>query len=107
MLEEFKRIAKNSNISDASENLLVDSNQKYIEIYKQFKNLNAKDALIREKYQGDAKFVRIHKRTSELLLKKVDTKNLIEILNFIKNNIDKVLSKNMKIINNYNFFYKR
>lgn len=104
LLEEFKRIAKNSNISDASENLLVDSNQKYIEVYKQFKNLNAKDALIREKYQGDAKFVRIHKRTSELLLKKVDTKNLIEILNFIKNNIDKVLSKNMKIINNYNFF---
>ena len=25
-------------------------------------------------------------------------------MNFIKNNIDKVLSKNMKIINNYNFF---
>ena len=70
MLEGLKG-AKNSNISDASENLLVDSNQKYIEIYKQFKNLNAKDALIKKKYQGDAKFVRIHKRTSELLLKKL------------------------------------
>ena len=104
LIQEFRRIAKKSNMTESSENSLKEFNTELISLYKNIKDVNSKNSRLQYKYEGDSKFVRIHKRILDGLMKDINQIDLVETLNDIKVNIDEELFNNMKIIYNNDYF---
>jgi len=104
LIEEFRRIVKNTNMNEISEENVIQLKENYKTIYDEMRKINSEDQRIRTKYNGDAKYLRIHKRINEELLSEINPKDLVGILNNIKEGLDDNLSNNSKVILNDKFF---
>lgn len=63
--EALERLFKQKKLSEVTQEEMTQNIGILTEIYAKIRELNRKNNLIRDKYQGDAKFVRIHKRLFE------------------------------------------
>ena len=76
------------------------------EIYAKIRELNRKNNLLRDKYNGDSKFVRVHKRLLERGGLTQTERNLHSALISVKSDVDEKVWQNTQMLDNEEFFNK-
>lgn len=76
-----------------------------IEKYRDLiKSINERNSRLANKYSGDEKFMRIHKRIEESETPFATGPRLVNFLNYVKTNIDDRISSNEKLLDNPAYF---
>jgi len=106
LYEELRRLFEKKNLDEISQEEMNKNIYSLEKIYEAIKDLNRKNSLLKEKYEKDEKFTRIHKRIMEA--KDVDARELtiFETLNDIKKQADQKVLDNSKMIKNEEYFIK-
>lgn len=106
LYEELRRLFEKKNLDEISQEEMNKNIHSLEKIYEAIKDLNRKNSLLKEKYEKDEKFARIHKRIMEA--KDVDARELtiFETLNDIKKLADQKVLDNSKMIKNEEYFIK-
>jgi type I restriction enzyme R subunit len=103
LYEELKRILKKRNISESdSADISIDI-ASLDEVLKQAIDLNNRNQNLAHKYQGDAKYARIHK----ILKAKnegLSDQLIFELLDSLRNILNETVASNEEIINNSEYF---
>lgn len=104
--EELERLFKKKNLSEISQDEMNDNIETINKIYAKIKDLNRKNSLLRDKYQNDKKYARIHKRILENKELSFKESMIFEALMGIKERADDQVLNNIKILNNEEYFNK-
>ncbi|MDK9694510.1 MAG: hypothetical protein OEL19_09750, partial [Sulfurimonas sp.] len=100
----MQRLFKNKNLNEVSQDEMNANIGILEKIYEKIKELNRQNELLKQKYQNDEKYARIHKRlmqNSELSKSKIQ---VFEALSDVKKETDeKVLNRN-SILENEDYF---
>ncbi|SEJ35635.1 type I restriction enzyme, R subunit [Myroides marinus] len=104
--EELERIFKKKNLSETTQEDMVEHMHLLRGIYDKAKELNRKNALIKAKYENDDKYARIHKRLTEKKTLNAKELQLHNALMQVKWQVDEKLEHQEDIINNEAFFKK-
>ncbi|WP_053977215.1 type I restriction endonuclease subunit R [Mangrovimonas xylaniphaga] len=101
--EELERLFKKKNLNEVTKEEM-EANIKALEkIYKEAKELDRKDKLLKAKYDNDEKYARLHKRLSEKDPLTDSEMQLFEALSGLKKAIDQELLQNTKLLDNENY----
>jgi type I restriction enzyme R subunit len=103
LIEELRRILNKGNIS---ENSLIDIDADIVELgllFEKVKVLNNQNLLIASKYDGDAKYARIHKSIA-FLTKELNDHQIFTLLNDMRTTMNKVLNSNNNVMGNRGYF---
>ncbi len=73
-------------------------------IHKRVKELNRQNKQLRQKYHGDAKYTRIHKRLIEKGNISDNERRIFEALTGIKQQADNQVMQNTQLLDNENYF---
>lgn len=102
--EELQRLFKNKNLNEVSQDEMNANIGTLEKIHEKIKELNRQNEVLKQKYQNDEKYARIHKRlmqNGELSKSKIQ---IFEALNDVKKETDeKVLNRN-SILENEDYF---
>lgn len=101
--EELERLFKKKNLSEITQEEMQENISKLKEIYDRTKELERKNALLRAKYENDAKYVRIHKRLMEIGEPTKDEIKLFQALSDFKATTDNSIMQNARILTNEAF----
>ena len=101
--EELERLFKKKNLSEITQEEMQENISKLKEIYDRTKELERKNALLRAKYENDAKYVRIHKRLMEIGEPTKDEIKLFQALSDFKATTDNSIMQNARILANEAF----
>ena len=104
--EELERLFKSKKLNEITQEDMNKNMGSLKKIYDRIRELNRKNNLLRDKYRGDSKFVRVHKRINEN--KEIDG-NLIKIHNSlmgVKQEVDERLINNSHLLENEGIFNK-
>lgn len=106
LYEELRRLFEKKNLDEISQEEMNKNIHSLEKIYEAIKDLNRKNSLLKEKYEKDEKFARIHKRIMDA--KDVDARELtiFETLNDIKKQADQKVLDNSKMVKNEEYFIK-
>lgn len=102
--EELERIFKKKNLAEVSQVEMRENMALLDSIYVKVKELNRKNELIRNKYQGDAKFARIHKRLMAKPEMSREQAKIHEALTGVKADADEKVLNLSQILENVSFF---
>ena len=102
--EELERLFRQQKLTEVSQNKMKLNIASLKEIYQKIKELNRQDNLLKAKYQGDAKYTRIHKRLLDSKKISQSERRIFEVLQEIKADADNNLLENSQIINNESYF---
>ena len=102
--EELERIFKKKNLGEVSQVEMRENMALLDRIYVKVKELNRKNELIRNKYQGDAKFARIHKRLMAKPEMSREQAKIHEALTGVKADADEKVLNLSQILENVSFF---
>ena len=102
--EELERLFKNKNLSEVSQNEMKKNISKLEKIFEKIAELNRKNNLLKDKYQGDTKYARTHKRLVERGDISQRESQIFEALQGVKEQADGVVLQNTKILNNESYF---
>ena len=102
--EELERIFKKKNLGEVSQVEMRENMALLDRIYVKVKELNRKNELIRNKYQGDAKFARIHKRLMAKSEMSREQAKIHEALTGVKADADEKVLNLSQILENVSFF---
>lgn len=105
LYEELKRIFSKKNIEELTSKEMKNNIVTLEKLRERIKQRNSKDEMLILKYENDIKFMRIHKRIKEAKIENITDIVLNQILLEIKHNIDEILVKNYKLMDNEAFFY--
>lgn len=104
LYEELRRLFDNKNLGEVTREEMEKNMNSLKQIHEKIKELNRKNDLLKEKYEGDTKYVRIQKRLIKsgkpTKLKTV----LIAVLKQIKEETDLALENREDSINNEHYF---
>ncbi len=101
--EELERIFKKGNLDEITQEEMKVNISFLRKIYDTAKELNRKNALLKQKYENDEKYARIHKRIREDKLTKKEYE-IHEVLTDIKKQTDTIIENNQNILKNETFF---
>jgi len=103
LYDELKRLFEKKNLDEITQEEMQENIEDLNKIYEAITDLNRRNNLLKEKYKGDEKFVRIHKRYRE---RDPNTRERIifETFSEIKENTDKTVLNNSKVIENEGYF---
>ena len=101
--EELERLFKKKNLSEITQKEMQENIAKLKGIYDRAKELERKNALLRAKYENDAKYVRIHKRLMEIGEPTKDEIKLFQVLSDFKATTDSSIMQNARILTNEAF----
>ncbi len=101
--EELKRILEKKNIEELDSKEMQEQIKDLTRIYEKTYAQNQKDLAITNQYDGDTKFMRVHKRIKEGN-SSINQTQLKEFLLNIKYNIDNALLDNEALIDNAAYF---
>lgn len=73
-------------------------------IHDRIKELNRQNALLRDKYRGDVKYARTHKRLRERGCLSEPERKIFDALLGVKQDADEKVLNNSQILNNENYF---
>ena len=104
LYEELKRIFSKKNIEELTSEEMQENMIILEELRERIKQRNSKDEMLIIKYENDIKFMRIHKRIKEANIENVSEIVLNQMLLEIKHEIDLMLIKNHKLMDNEAFF---
>ncbi len=103
---ELERIFKKKNLSEVTQEDMVENMHLLQKIYDQAKELNRKNALLKAKYDNDDKYARIHKRLSEKGTLNTKESQLHRALMQVKSQVDEIISNQEEMVKNEAYFKK-
>lgn len=102
--EELERLFKKKKLSEVSQDEMTANIGALSAIHDKVKELNRQNNQLRDKYQGDAKYTRIHKRLHERGAFSQIERRLFEALNGVKQQADEQVLQNTQLLNNESYF---
>jgi len=102
--EELERIFKKKNLSETTQEDMIENLPVLRKIYDEAKELNRKNALVKAKYANDEKYVRIHKRLTEKGNLNVKEMQLHRALMQVKSEVDDKLESQEDFLSNEALF---
>ena len=109
--EELERIFKKRKLSEVSQEQMNANIDELTKIHNRIKELNRKNTNLSQKYGGDTKYARIHKRLREQEQQSPDKKlseyKLHEILAQIKDDADEKVLNSNQIVEHGDYFEKQ
>ena len=104
LLDEIEKLFKNNDFLELTAQELEVETLK-IEAYRQrIKDINERNLRLTQKYGGDDKFMRIHKRIEEAPAPVTNGERLIQLLKDVKTSVDDTISTNESLLDNVAFF---
>ncbi len=104
--DELERLFKQKKLSEVTQEEMKQNIGCLNEIYAKIRELNRKNNLLRDKYKGDSKFVRVHKRLLERGGLTQTERNLHSALFSVKSDVDEKVWQNSQMLDNEEFFNK-
>ena len=105
---ELERLFKKKNLSEVTRDEMVANIDALNKIHDRVKELNRQNNQLRQKYLGDAKYTRIHKRLQERQQSTGDTseneRKIFEALTGVKEDADEQVLNNSQILDNEHYF---
>lgn len=102
--EELERLFKKKNLSAITQEEMKANTEILNKIYGRIKILNRENNLLRQKYSGDVKYARIHKRLTEKNEMSANERKIFEALNGVKHDTDEQVLQNLQLLNNEGYF---
>ena len=104
LYEELKRLFNKKNLDEITQDEMRKNIGSLTQIYQKVKELNRQNNLLKDKYDNDPKYARIHKRLVEKgKLSKTESR-IFEALQSVKQNADLQVLQNTKLLNNESYF---
>ena len=103
---ELERLFKEKKLNEVSQDEMISNIDSLRKIYDRVKELNRINKLLRDKYNNDEKYARIHKRLMERgnILK--SEYRLFETLCGIKTKADETVLNNIRLLKNEDYFHQ-
>lgn len=109
--EELERLFKKKNLSEVTQEEMVANIDALNKIHNRVKELNRQNNQLRQKYLGDAKYTRIHKRLQERQNQQSDIseseRKIFAALTGIKQDADEQVLNNSQILDNEGYFERQ
>jgi len=105
--EELERLFKKKNLSEVTQDEMVANIDALKKIHERVKDLNRENNQLRQKYHGDAKYTRIHKRLQECGGISESERKVFEALAGIKQDADEQVLNNSQILDNESYFERQ
>lgn len=109
--EELERLFKKKNLSEVTQDEMVANIDALNKIHERVKELNRQNNLLRQKYHGDTKYTRIHKRLQERQSSNNDIseseRKIFEALTGVKQDADEQVLNNSQILDNESYFERQ
>ncbi|QVI80724.1 type I restriction endonuclease subunit R [Pseudomonas syringae] len=102
--EELERLFKKKKLNEVTQDEMTANIGALNAIHNQVKELNRQNNQLRAKYQGDAKYTRIHKRLHERGGLTQTERRLFEALSGVKQQADEQVLQNTQLVNNESYF---
>jgi len=102
--EELERLFKKKNLSEVTQDEMTANIDTLNKIHERIKELNRQNNQLRQKYQGDAKYTRIHKRLIERGGISDSERKIFQALIGIKQDADAQVLQNTRILDNESYF---
>ena len=102
--EELERLFKKKKLNEVTQEQMTANIGALNAIHDQVKELNRQNNQLRAKYQGDAKYTRIHKRLDERGGLTQTERRLFEALSGVKQQADEQVLQNTQLVNNESYF---
>ena len=102
--EELERLFKKKNLSAITQIEMKANTEILNKIYGRVKILNRENNLLRQKYSGDVKYARIHKRLTEKNEMSANERKIFEALNGVKHDTDEQVLQNLQLLKNEGYF---
>lgn len=105
--EELERLFKKKNLSEVTQDEMVANIDALKKIHERVKELNRQNNQLRQKYLGDAKYTRIHKRLLERGNISESERKIFEALSGVKQDADEQVLNNSQILDNESYFERQ
>ena len=109
--EELERLFKKKNLSEVTHDEMVANIDALNKIHDRVKELNRQNNQLRQKYLGDAKYTRIHKRLQERQKNQSDIseseRKIFEALAGVKQDADEQVLNNSQVLDNESYFERQ
>ena len=105
--EELVRLFKKKNLSEVTQDEMVANIDALNKIHDRVKELNRQNNQLRQKYLGDAKYTRIHKRLQERGDILENERKIFEALTGVKQDADEQVLNNSQILDNESYFERQ
>ena len=109
--EELERLFKKKNLSEVTQDEMVANIDALNKIHDRVKELNRQNNQLRQKYLGDAKFTRIHKRLQERQQSQSDIseseRKIFAALAGVKQDADEQVLNNSQVLDNESYFERQ
>lgn len=109
--EELERLFKKKNLSEVTQDEMVANIDTLNKIHDRVKELNRQNNQLRQKYLGDAKYTRIHKRLQERQQRQSDIneseRKIFEALAGVKQDADEQVLNNSQVLDNEGYFERQ
>ncbi|MFS1562365.1 MAG: UvrB domain 3-containing protein [Candidatus Arsenophonus phytopathogenicus] len=102
--EELERLFKKKKLSEVTQNEMIANIGILNKIHDRIKELNRQNNLLRDKYLGDVKYARTHKRLREHGRFSESERKIYEALLSVKLDADNKVLNNSNILNNEGYF---
>lgn len=102
--EELERLFKNRNLKEVSQEEMKHNMLTLNKIQDKVREINRKNRLLQTKYEGDIKFVRVHKRLVENSTISESERRIFEALRLVKQHADDSVMQNRHILDNNSYF---
>ncbi len=103
LLKEYKNIFQFKEFENITAKDIAENEEKLDILFSKIHRLNVDNNMLLQKYSGDVKYVKIHKRIKDNLSKFSNIK-LFDMLNDLKEDIDSMILKNNNLMNMENYF---
>ena len=104
LYEELKRLFDKKNLDEITQEEMKKNIGALTLIYEKVKELNRQNNLLKDKYNNDPKYARIHKRLVEQGTFSKSESQIVEALQSLKNEADFQVLQNTKLLNNESYF---
>ena len=102
--EELERIFRSKNLNETTQEGIQEHIRILDKIYDEVREINRKNALLKEKYKNDERYVRVHKELKNNQFKDKKESQIYEALLATKEDVDDIVLRNSQIIKNEGFF---
>jgi type I restriction enzyme R subunit len=102
--QELERLFKKKKLNEVTQDEMTANIGALNAIHDQVKELNRQNNQLRAKYQGDAKYTRIHKRLQERGGLTQTERRLFEALSGVKQQADEQVLQNTQLVSNESYF---
>ena len=104
LYEELKRLFDKKNLDEITQDEMRQNIGALTKIYEKIKELNRQNNLLKDKYDNDPKYARIHKRLLEKGTLSQKESQIFDALKSVKQNADLQVLQNTRLLDNESYF---